>query len=562
MIIRRVVRGLDARLRVAGPGRRALAKIFPDHWTFMFGEIALYAFMVLVLTGTFLALFFEPSTRETVYHGAAEPLDGEEMSAAFSSTVALSFDVRAGLLMRQTHHWAALVFIAAIVLHLARIFFTGAFRKPREINWLVGVTMLMLALLNGFTGYSMPDDLLSGTGLRITYSVVLSIPLVGPWLAALVFGGEFPADQTVPRMFTTHVFVVPALLATLVAVHMAILIRQKHSQFPGRGRTEHNVVGSRLWPAYTVRTLALFAAVLAVLFGLGGLFQINPIWIYGPFAPAHVTSPAQPDWYVSWEEGALRLFPAADFHIFGHLVPSPFVPGVVLGGLTFLGLYAWPFLDARFTRDRKPHQLLDRPRDHPVRVAVGVAGLTFYGLLLGAASDDLVATALAVPIIDVVATFRVLVLAVPPVAGIVAYVLTRALRGAEGGFADLTTADLRRALRHPAEEVADGHKPEPPGHLELVPAPGRTWRWRYVEPTAEDEPLVLISHIEYADPQSARTAARTGYPNTPFRDEAKSPSTANPTARKPTNHTRPIKRVRDGVLTAVVLWLARRRGRR
>ncbi|MFC4859444.1 cytochrome b [Actinophytocola glycyrrhizae] len=562
MIVRRLVRGLDSRLRLAGSGRKALAKIFPDHWTFMFGEIALYAFMVLVLTGTFLALFFEPSTAETVYRGAHEPLDGERVSAAFSSTVALSFDVRAGLLMRQTHHWAALVFVAAIVLHLARVFFTGAFRKPREINWLVGVTMLMLALLNGFTGYSMPDDLLSGTGLRIGYSVLQSVPLAGPWLAALAFGGEFPAEQTVPRLFATHVFVVPALLAGLVVLHMLILVRQKHSQFPGRGRTEHNVVGSRFWPAYTVRTLALFAAVLAVLFGLGGLFQINPVWIYGPFDPAQVTSPAQPDWYIAWGEGALRLFPAADFQIFGHLVPSPFVPGIVLGGLTFLGLYAVPFVEAWSRRDRQPRQLLDRPRDHPVRIGVGVAALTFYGVLLAAASDDLVARALAVPIVTVVWVFRVLVLVLPPVTGLVAIVLARAMRGTTGGFTDLTMADVRRALRGRGEETPQ--EAEPPARpdaarLELVPVPGRAWRWRYVEPGEDGEPFVLTSHIEYPDQDAARSAARTGYPDVPFLadEEPAEPARAE---QEPQERADTPGRGRTGPLTAAVLWLTRRRG--
>ncbi len=549
MITRRLVRGLDSRLRFAGPVRKALAKVFPDHWTFMFGEIALYAFLVLVLTGTFLALFFEPSTAERVYRGAYEPLHGERVSAAFSSTVALSFDVRAGLLMRQTHHWAALVFVAAIVLHLARVFFTGAYRRPREINWLVGVTMLLLALANGFTGYSMPDDLLSGTGLRIVHSVVVGIPVVGPWLAALAFGGEFPAQQTVPRLVTAHVFLVPALLAALVAIHLVVLVRQKHSQFPGRGRTERNVVGSRLWPVYTVRTLALLAAVLTVLFGLGGLVQINPVWLYGPFDPAQVTQPAQPDWFVAWGEGALRLFPPADFRVFGYLVPSPFIPGIVLGGVTFLALYAWPFLEARVTRDRDAHQLLDRPREHPVRVGVGVTALTFYGLLVLAATDDLVARALAVPVGTVVWVFRVLVLTLPLLAGLVAFVIARALRGTPGGFTDLTAADLRRALRRNA--------PPPPGETgtaaeartEVVPAPGRTWRWRYVELSEDGERLVLTSNTEYPGEEAAATAARTAYPGVPLRPAATADGTAD--GKSP--------RLRRTALAVALGWWTRRR---
>src|SRR3712207_4583857 len=192
---------VDDRLIVAGPLRRTLNKVFPDHWSFMLGEIALYCFIILLLTGTFLTFFFDPSSRPTVYDGSYVPLQGSTVSEAFDSTMRLSFDVRAGLLMRQIHHWAAIVFIAAVIVHLCRIFFTGAFRRPREINWMIGVGLLILAIFNGFTGYSLPDDLLSGTGLRIAYSIALSVPLFGTWIAFLIFGGEFPANEIIPRLF-------------------------------------------------------------------------------------------------------------------------------------------------------------------------------------------------------------------------------------------------------------------------------------------------------------------------------------------------------------------------
>ncbi|TVT19896.1 ubiquinol-cytochrome c reductase cytochrome b subunit, partial [Amycolatopsis rhizosphaerae] len=513
MTVRRVVTAADSRLRLAPFLRKAFEKIFPDHWTFMFGEIALYSFVVLVLTGTFVALFFDPSTAQTVYRGSFEPMNGKLTSAAYASAISLSQDVRAGLLIRQTHHWAALVFIAAIVLHLCRIFFTGAFRRPRVVNWLIGVTMLALALLNGFTGYSMPDDLLSGTGLRIAYSVTQSVPLAGAWLAFLLFGGEFPADQTVPRMFVAHVFLVPALLAVLITAHMLILIRQKHTQFPAPGRRERNVVGSRLWPAYTIRTLALFLAVLAVLFGLGGLFQINPVWLYGPFNPASATVPAQPDWYVAWEEGALRLFPSAGFRIFGYLVPSPFFPGVVLGALTFLLLYLWPLLERWCTGDRADHQLLDRPRDHPARLGTGVGLLCFYVLLVVAAADDVIARTLLVPITSVVYAFRALVLTLPWLAGLLAYFLARAARHTRGGFGEITRADLRAAARRSRPQ---GGAAEPvPAHLECWAEPGPRWKWRYVEHPEAKEPLVLVSTKHYPSRQAAADAARLAYPDTP-----------------------------------------------
>ncbi|SDZ20865.1 menaquinol-cytochrome c reductase cytochrome b subunit precursor [Micromonospora pattaloongensis] len=515
MIMRPLARALDDRLRLSPITRRALAKIFPDHWSFMLGEIALYSFITLILTGVYLTLFFDASSADRVYHGSYAPLDGTTTSAAYASTVRLSWDVRAGLLIRQTHHWAALAFVAAIVLHLSRIFFTGAFRKPREINWLIGVTMLALALANGFTGYSMPDDLLSGLGLRILTSVVESIPVIGTWLVTLALGGEFPSDDMIPRMFITHVLLVPAVLVALVSLHLGILVRQKHSQFPGPGRTEHNVVGSRLWPGYTLRTLALFAWVLAVLFALGGLVQINPVWLYGPFAPAESTSPAQPDWYIAWGDGALRLFPAWEFRIAGYLVPAPFFPGVVLGGLSFAALYLWPFIERWRTGDHQPHQLLDRPRNHPVRLGIGVGALTFYVALVVAAGDDILARLLRVPLYDLLALFRVLVLVLPILAGILAFLIARALRRSEAAsLGGLTRADLRQATRPGPRHPVGEDEPEAPTlhrpgeRIELWPE-GELWRWRYRNEAGQ---LTLTNNRAVTSEEEAVETAGLAYP--------------------------------------------------
>jgi ubiquinol-cytochrome c reductase cytochrome b subunit len=426
-MIKRFVAWIDTRLGATSFTSEALNKVFPDHWSFMIGEIALYCFVILVLTGTFLTFFFDASTGTTVYQGSYAPLNGVEVSDAYRSVVDLSFDVRAGLVMRQVHHWAALVFIAAIVVHLCRIFFTGAFRRPREINWIIGISLLILAIFNGFTGYSLPDDLLSGTGLRIAYSLALSIPFVGTWMAFLIFGGEFPADQVIGRLFVTHIMIVPAFIVVLLSIHLAIVWRQKHTQFPGPGLTESNVVGSKLWPTYTAKSVGLFFAIFAVLCLLGGLVQINPVWLYGPFEPQQVSSPAQPDWYLGWVEGALRLFPAWELRLFGHEIPNPFFPAVLLPGLTFLALFAWPFLEARFTGDHGPHHLLDRPRDHPVRTALGSATLTFYVVMFAAASNDLLAKWFGVPVLTVTQLFRILLFVVPPVVGYIVFRLMKAL---------------------------------------------------------------------------------------------------------------------------------------
>lgn len=461
MIVRRTTRWLDDRLGASSFARTALDKVFPDHWSFMLGEIALYCFVILVLTGVYLSFFFVPSSRDVVYQGTYAPLRGVDVSEAFESVMRISFEVRAGMVFRQMHHWAAVVFVAAIVLHLCRIFFTGAFRRPRELNWIIGVTLLLLAIFNGFTGYSLPDDLLSGTGLRIAYSVALSIPAVGTWLAFLVFGGEFPAHDIISRLYVIHIFLVPAALATLIAVHLALIWHQKHTQFRGPGRTETNVVGSRLWPSYAMKSVALFLAVGAVVGLLGGLAQINPVWLYGPFLPQAVSSPAQPDWYLGWLEGALRLFPPWEIRAFGHTVANPFFPTVVLPGVTFTLLYLWPFLEQRFTGDRIPHDLLDRPRDRAVRSGLGAAALTFYGILFIAASNDLIAKLFRVPVNGVTTVFQILVLVLPPVVGFGVY---RFFTGARASGAEsLLEVPLSAVIRtRPAHEdhLSEGRQRE------------------------------------------------------------------------------------------------------
>ncbi|MEJ7584198.1 MAG: ubiquinol-cytochrome c reductase cytochrome b subunit [Acidimicrobiales bacterium] len=437
--MRRSARWLDERLGSANLARSALGKVFPDHWSFMIGEIALYAFVVLLATGTYLTFFFDPSTQLVTYQGSYAPLRGVEMTEAYRSAVDLSFDVRAGLVMRQIHHWAALLFIAAIVVHLMRIFFTGAFRKPREINWMVGVGLLILSIFEGFAGYSLLDDQLSGTGLRIAYSITLSIPLAGTWLASLLFGGEFPGPDIINRLYVIHILLIPALFVGLIALHLALLVRAKHTQFRGPGRTEDNVVGERVWPSFAFKSLGLLFLTAAVLAALGGLAQINPVWLYGPFEPAEVSAASQPDWYMGWLDGALRLWPGWEIRAFGYEVPAPFFPAVLLAGATFGALFMWPYLEARWTGDRAVHHLLDRPRDRPVRTSLGVATLSFYVVLTLAASSDVTATTFGVSVNAVVWATRVAALAAPPLSALVAYRLC----------CELVARDVARGLEVP-----------------------------------------------------------------------------------------------------------------
>lgn len=389
--LRRPNRFFDERLSTQKFFKSALDHIFPDNWTFMLGEVAAYCFILLVLTGVYLTFFFDPSDTTVTYYGPYTPLHGVSMSAAYESTLRISLEVRAGLLFRQVHHWAANIFIAAIVAHLCRIFFTGAFRKPRDINWMIGLTMFLLSLVNGFTGYSLPDDLMSGLGLRIAYSVAISIPVAGNWFAYLLFGGQFPSTDLDHRLYMAHILVVPMLIAGLLGAHLALIWRQKHTQFPGKGRNERKIVGSQLWPTYAARSAALFCGLTGIIFVLGATAQVNPIWLYGPFKYYSSSVFTQPDWYVGFLEGALRLFPGWRLHLFGYTVSEVFWPAVFFPVLTFAILYAWPYIERKATLDVAVHNVLDRPRDRPGRTAIGAYALTLYIILTFAGAQDIIA---------------------------------------------------------------------------------------------------------------------------------------------------------------------------
>ena len=407
---------VDDRLGSSNFVRRSLNKVFPDHWSFMLGEVALYTFIILLLSGTYLSFFYTPSLSEVVYDGSYVPLKGVTMTQAYASTLDISFDVRGGLIMRQIHHWAALLFMASIVVHLMRVFFTGAFRKPRELNWIIGVTLLVLGIAEGFAGYSLPDDLLSGTGARIAYSIALSIPVVGTWAAFLVFGGEYPGVAFLDRLYAAHIFLLPLAILGLITFHMMMIWYQKHTQFAGPGRTEDNVVGSRLFPSYAAKAGGFFFLVFAVLAALGGLAQINPIWLYGPYDASQVSAGSQPDWYVGFLDGSTRLMPNWEVAGFGYTVPlNVLVPTVVLPGVLFTLLALYPFLEARFTGDHDTHNLLDRPRDVPVRTAIGTMSITFYVVLMIAGGNDVIASVFHLSVNTMSRVLQVSLFVLPPI---------------------------------------------------------------------------------------------------------------------------------------------------
>jgi len=402
---------LDQRTGIGAAVKNFARKIFPDHWSFLLGEVALYSFVVLLISGVFLTMFFVPSMNETVYQGSFATMHGVTMSEAFKSTLDLSFEVRGGLLMRQIHHWAAVLFMAAIVTHMFRVFFTGAFRKPREINWVVGSVLLTLGLLAGFSGYSLPDDVLSGNGLRIADGVARSIPIIGSYASYLLFGGQFPGHALIPRLFTVHVLLIPGLILALVGLHLLLVVLHKHTQYPGPGRTDRNVVGFPLFPVYVAKAGGFFFIVFAVIALLAATFTINPIWSFGPYDPSPVAAGAQPDWYMLFLEGGLRLTPGWTEFVLGGFTWSfnILIPGVIVPGILFTTLAIYPFIESWVTGDKREHHVLDRPRNAPVRTGIGVALLVSFLVLALAGSNDIIATHFHLSINDITMFFRLFI---------------------------------------------------------------------------------------------------------------------------------------------------------
>jgi ubiquinol-cytochrome c reductase cytochrome b subunit len=448
-LTRKIVRGLDRRTASAPILRKTLRYLFPDHWSFLLGEVTLYAFIVLVATGIYLTFFFVDSTRELTYHGPYVPLQGQEMSEAYKSVLDISTTVKAGLLIRQTHHWAANVFIAAMLLHLFRVFFTGAYRKPRGLIWFIGVTMLTLSLLEAYMGYSLVDDLLSGMGLVIGYSVGLSIPFVGANLMAWLFHGPFPGQHDFwPRMYIAHTLFFPVLIGALLTAHVLFIAMRHHTQFrQKRVQTEHTLLGVPTFPGQTPRSLALLFSVAGVLFLLGGLVQINPIWLWGPYHTYSATNGAQPDWYLGWLIGGLRLVPGFDLVIGKYtLVPNPFWGGALFPLIVIGFLYFWPWAERKWFGAGEWHNVLERPRDNPRRTGIGVGMITWVVLVFVAGSSDRVNVLLGIPYTAQIWFYRVLVFVGPVLAGLIAAWVCRGLKQGEPVERDRYEAEAEARL--------------------------------------------------------------------------------------------------------------------
>ena len=450
---------LDQRYHPAAGMRKQFNKVFPTHWSFMLGEIALYSFIILLLSGTYLGLFFDPSMQEVTYSGVFDNLRGLPMSRAYESALEISFDVRGGLFVRQIHHWAALLFVASMFVHMFRTYFTGAFRKPRETNWVIGILLILMGFMEGFTGYSLPDDLLSGTGLRIMSGFVMSIPVMGTWVNYLIFGAEFPGHELIPRLYIVHVLLLPGILLALIAVHVGLVWYQKHTQFPGPGRTEKNVVGVRILPAFAAKGGAFFAVTVGVIAIMAGIFQINPIWNFGPYNPAHISAGSQPDWYVLFTEGMLRIFPPWEIDIaHTYLIPPAFWASPLFLPLIHGVAAMYPWIERKFTKDNAIHNLLQRPRDVPVRTSLGVMAITFYVWLVALGSNDIIADKFNISLNATTWAGRIGILLLPPLAYWVTYRMCIGLQRSDRAVLEhgIETGIIKRL---PHGEFIEVHQP-------------------------------------------------------------------------------------------------------
>jgi ubiquinol-cytochrome c reductase cytochrome b subunit len=514
---------IDSRYHPSAAVRRQLNKVFPTHWSFLLGEIALYSFIVLLLTGVYLTLFFDASMAEVTYHGVYQPLNGIQMSKAYASTLDITFEVRGGLFVRQIHHWAALLFAASIMVHLARIFFTGAFRRPREANWVIGSLLLILAMFEGYFGYSLPDDLLSGTGLRAAFSsITLGMPVIGTWLHWALFGGDFPCGGVgyqcsangyiIPRLYSLHILLIPGIMLALIGVHLAMVWFQKHTQFPGPGRTEHNVVGVRVMPVFAVKSGAFFAMTVGILGLMGGLLQINPIWQLGPYKPSQISAGSQPDFYMMWTDGLARMWPAWELYPFGHTVPAAVAVALIMG-LVFVLLTIYPFLEKKMSGDVAHHNLLQRPRDAPVRTAIGSMAIAFYIVLTFACMNDLIALKFHVSLNATTWIGRIGMVVVPAIAYYIAYRWAISLQRGDRAVLEhgIETGILKRLphgayieLHQPLGPVDDhGHPipleyqgaalPKKMNKLGSAGAPG-IGNFLYPDPESEQTALVEAAH--------------------------------------------------------------------
>jgi cytochrome b-561 len=457
-----------------------LGKAFPAEDSFLLGEVALFCFLLLVATGIFLGFFFEPSTSKVEYEGSIAEYQGEELPESFVSVLNITYDVPFGMFIRRIHHWAAHLFVASMALHMLRVFFTGAYRNPREPNWLVGTGLAGLSMFAAYTGYALPFDEFASTAVGIGYNVALSVPLIGELLGQLVFGGEFPSSATIPRFYFLHVFVLPTAIAGLIAVHMTILIRQKHTErqrdedipgpqpaaTDGAGETVEDpapdqshvdrdddsvVVGLPAFPNQAAVSAVVFFLTLATLSLLAGFLPVHNIAEYGPNDPASTPTLIMPDWFLMWGYGFLKLTPSwMSFDLLGIHISSEFIGGLVLPGLVFGAVALWPFIDYH----DEPVHFTANPLDRPWQTAVGIAGVVFIMIASLAGMDVIIAEVLHTTTAALRPILTALLLVGPLVAGGITYLVLRT--GSDMNDGESTNGDEPT----PEEAVVPPDEPE------------------------------------------------------------------------------------------------------
>ncbi|WP_416841348.1 cytochrome b [Haloferax sp. DFSO52] len=439
---------LDSRFDLDS-GREFLGKAFPAEDSFLLGEVALFCFLLLVLTGMFLGMFFEPSTSDVEYEGSVAKFQGEEVPEAYASVLHITYDIPFGMFIRRMHHWAAHLFVASIGLHMLRVFFTGAYRNPREPNWVVGTGLAGLSMGAAYTGYALPFDEFAATATGIGYNLATSIPLVGELVGKAFFGGTFPSSATIPRLYFIHVLIIPIAIGVLLAIHMAILIRQKHTEAPrdhdvrglspatqhpresstaGDGGTESVVakdddsvvVGLPAFPNQTAVSAVVFFLTLATLAALAGFLPVHNIAEYGPNNPAGTPELIMPDWFLMWVYGLLKLLPSwmgFTIPVVGIHISTEFVGGVLLPTIVFGVIAVWPFIDYH---DRAVHFTAD-PLGRPWQTAVGIAAVQFIMIASIAGMNNLLARAVGVGTGAINPILTVALFVVPIGSGILTY---------------------------------------------------------------------------------------------------------------------------------------------
>ena len=423
------------------------ARVFPDHWSLLFGQIAFYSFVVIMISGVVLMVDYKPSVEPVVYDGPYGPLRGTEMSRALDSTLAITFETRAGLLVRQVHHWATLIMVAAITLHLLQLFFTAAFRRPWRLNWLVVFGLLVLTLGACLTGTSLPDDMASGTSLAVLDGVLQATPFVGSALSHLLFGGEFPGD-VISRFYPLHVVVLPV---AIIALFVLLALRKPATQPAEKPQRTAGRVD-------VVKSVGLFCFVGGVSLVMAATATINPVWLYGPADPADTSAGVGPAWYLAFLDGSLRLAPGWEVVWWGKTISLAVLLPVALCTLFLLLVAVYPFIEERVTGDRSDHYELERPRANPTRTGIGVAGIVFYGVLWAAAGADTIAVQFHLSFNTLLRLFQILLIVGPPAA---LFITRRVCLGLQQQEQEIATHGIEtgRIVRRPDGGYVEDHRP-------------------------------------------------------------------------------------------------------